>query len=389
MDKILTIHNKYLISGGEDQSVSAQEAIMKEQGHDYFSYIRDNKEVSKMNQLATGINTIWSQKSYGEVINLIKENNIDIVDVQNTFPLISPSIYYAAKKFRKPVIQTLRNYRLICSNGLFFRNGDNCFLCLQKKIPMEGIKNKCYRNSTLGSTAVTSMLGIHNLFHTYKDKIDVFITLTEYMKEIYSQAGFPKDRIVVRANFVPKDPGVGEGKGNYFLFVGRLTKEKGVLTLIEAFTKNKTDKLIIIGQGPLEQQVDQCAKKHSNIEYLGRKNIEEVYEFMKNAKAVIFPSEWYEPFGRIFIESFAVGTPVISSDVPSIYEMVEDNRTGLHFKAGNSTSLTEAIEKFNASSNLLYMRSEARKEYLSKYTPEIYYKKTMEIYKYAKEINFY
>ncbi|MEK3646555.1 glycosyltransferase family 4 protein [Aeribacillus sp. FSL M8-0235] len=383
--KILTIHNRYLIRGGEDESVDSQIRLLNEKGHknDLLEY--SNREIDKIGRVKTALRTIWSFKAYHEVKKILASGEYDILDCQNTFPLFSPSVYYAASKLKIPVIQTLRNYRPLCPSALFYRDGKVCEDCLGKSVQFPAIRHKCYRESILGSATLASMNYFHKKVKSWENKVDLFVTLTEFARNKYIQAGFPEDRIVVKPNFVYPDPGVGQGLGDYALFVGRLTKEKGIKTLIKAWKKiGSTLPLKIIGEGPLVNLVKEDSKTYQGIEYLGKRDVNEVYDFMGEAKVLIFPSEWYETFGRVAVEAFAKGTPVIASNIGAISEIVRDGVTGLYFKPGDSEDLVEKVKIFLSDPHRINkMREFARKEYEEKYTADRNYEMLMEIYEKA------
>ncbi|MGJ3223604.1 glycosyltransferase family 4 protein [Geobacillus thermoleovorans] len=379
---ILTVHNRYLIRGGEDESVDSQIRLLTQKGHKITLLEYFNTDIEKIGKIRTAARTIWSSKAYREVEEILSGGKYNILDCQNTFPLFSPSIYYVASKHKIPVIQTLRNYRLLCPNALFFREGKVCEDCLGKSVQWPGIKHRCYRESFLGSTTLAVTNYVHNSLGSWKKKVDLFITLTEFARKKYIEAGFPEDRIVVKPNFVYPDPGVGSGSGNYALFVGRLTEEKGIRTLINAWKQIGTElPLKIVGEGPLSDFVRKAAEIYHGIEYLGKKDINEVYKIMGDAKVLVFPSEWYETFGRVAIEAFAKGTPVIASNIGAVAEVVRDGVTGLHFQPGDSNDLAEKVKLFLSNPlRISEMRRAARKEYEEKYTADRNYEMLMEIY---------
>ncbi len=178
--RILSIHNAYQIKGGEDVSAAAEQNLLRAYGHEVHVYEEDNDQIAQMSSAQLAIRTLWSQQSYRMVSEKLQAHAYDIVHVQNFFPLISPSIYYAAKAAKVPVVQTLRNYRLLCPNALFFRDGKVCEDCLGKSIPYPGIVHSCYRNSAAASAAVTAMVTGHRLLKTWSSMVDCYITLTQF-----------------------------------------------------------------------------------------------------------------------------------------------------------------------------------------------------------------
>lgn len=380
--RILSVHNRYQIRGGEDESRESEEKMLREHGHIVDVYEENNDRVATLSKTQMAARTIWSTESYQVVEQRLKKNSYDILHVQNFFPLISPSIYYAAKAAGVPVIQTLRNYRLFCPNALFFRDGKVCEDCLGKAIPYPGILHGCYRESRIASSGVAAMLITHRALKTWENKVDLFITLTNFARQKCIEGGLHADKIVVKPNFVSPDPGIGKGEGGYALFVGRLSAEKGLDTLLSAWEQlDKQIPLKIVGDGPLAEKVIEAAKRLPQVEWLGRKPVAEVHALMGNAMFLVFPSKWYETFGRVAVEAFAKGTPVIAAEIGAIAELVESGRTGLTFQPNNSQDLAAKVERLLANpAQLAQMRLEVRKEFLAKYTAEQNYQQLHDIY---------
>ncbi len=383
--RILSIHNRYLIRGGEDQSRELEEKLLQEQGNQVDIYEENNNRVAEIGKVRVAIRTVWSTESYQIVRQKLTENSDNIVHVQNFFPLISPSVYYAANKQGVPIVQTLRNYRLLCANSYFFRDQKVCEDCLGKIIPWPGVVHGCYRDSKLGSLVVVTMQTLHRAISTWKKMVNLYITLTDFTRQKFIQAGLPADKIVVKPNFVYPDPGMGEGNGNYAIFIGRLSPEKGLDTLLAAWQLlGGKIPLKIIGDGPLSNQVREAVTKLPYVKWLGRLPIQEVYTLIGEAKFLIFPSQWYETFGRVAIEAFAKGTPVIASNLGNMSSMIESGRTGFHFSPGDPNDLAALVEyALTHPEKLRKMRFEARSEFEAKYTAQQNYHKLMDIYKLA------
>ncbi|WP_299492886.1 glycosyltransferase family 4 protein [Acaryochloris sp. IP29b_bin.137] len=382
---ILQAHNHYLTRGGEDESFTAECQLLLQMGHQVITYVDNNKTIDSLGLWKTGLNAIWSQRSYRAIRELLQQSTYDVIHIQNFFPLISPSVYYAAKAERIPVVQSVRNFRISCPNGLFFREGRVCEDCKGQIIPWSGILHRCYRNSRTATSATAMMIGVHNALNTWQNMVDLYVAPTNFAREKFIQCGLPKDKIFIKPNFVYPDLGAGDGEGNYALFVGRLTQEKGVQTLLKAWeTLQQKIPLKIVGDGPLAPLVQEASSRFDAIEWLGLKNISEVYELMGNAMVLIVPSEWYETFGRVVVESFSKGTPVIASNIGAVAELVDSERTGLHFQPGNHAELMSRVNwMVDHPQRQKMMRKEARAEFLSKFTAEQNYKLLMELYQLA------
>ncbi len=380
--KILFVHNFYQQPGGEDQ-VFAQEAdLLRSHGHEVVVYQASNDQVNGANGLVLLSNTVWNKTVYQELLLLMQREQPDIVHVHNTFPVISPAVYYAANRAGIPVVKTLHNYRLLCPTATLFRDGHVCEDCVGKKIPWAGVIHGCYRGSRLATAASAAMLATHNYRQTWSKTVSAYIALTDFARGKFIQGGLPPANIAVKPNYLQMDPGLGDGKGNYALFVGRLTAEKGISTLLDAWqTLGNELPLQIAGDGPLAPQVEQAVKTTSQLTWLKWLPRPEIIERMKHASVLILPSTWYEGFPMILAEAFAVGLPVIASNLGSMSTIVEPQRTGLHFEAGNASDLVDKVRWFQThAAQVASMRATARKEYETKYTAEVNYQLLMQIY---------
>jgi glycosyltransferase involved in cell wall biosynthesis len=383
---ILSIHNRYQIRGGEDESSELEAELLREYGHHVTCYEEHNNRLASLSPLHVALRTVWSQESYHRVRQHLCHHPTDLVHVQNFFPLISPSVYYAAQAHHVPVVQSIRNYRLICPNGLFFRAGRVCEDCLGKRLPWPGALHACYRQNHAASATVVAMLTMHRLLRTWLKQVDVFIAISQFARQKCIEAGLPAEKIIVKPNFVHPDPGRGRGGGGYALYVGRLSAEKGMDTLLDAWSQLRTPiPLKIVGDGPLATQVDAAAQRLSHVTWLGRRSRDDTQALMGNAMMLIFPSKWYETFGRVAVEAFAVGTPVIAANLGAIAELVEHGRTGLHFRPGDAADLAAQVEWAMAHpQHLQDMRREARAVFEARYTGQANYGQLMEIYKRAR-----
>lgn len=380
--RILSVHNRYQIRGGEDGSRELEERLLRDMGHQVDVYEEHNDRVATLSKLRLVSKTIWSVETYQNLNSLLTEQSYDVIHVQNFFPLISPSVYYAAKAKGIPVVQTLRNYRLLCPNGEFFRDGRVCEDCLGQFVPLPGVVHACYRGNRAATAVVAAMLTVHRAMGTWTNLIDIYIALNEFAREKFIEGGLPAEKIVVKPNFVHPDLSSGEGRGGYALFVGRLSLEKGLDTLFKAWESlGSKITLKIVGDGPLAPQVAESVAKGLGIEYLGYRPLPEVYQLMGEAAFLVFPSEWYEGQPRTIIESFAVGTPVVASNLGAMNTLVSPGRTGFHFRPGDSGDLVAQVEWALAHPDeLARMRQEARAEFEAKYTAQENYLRLMEIY---------
>lgn len=383
--RILSVHNRYLLRGGEDGSRHAEEQLLREHGHDVISYEESNERIAELGRLRTAARTVWSRESYRMVDDIIDRHRPDVMHVQNYFPLVSPSVYYAAAKQGVPVVQSLRNYRLICLGGQLLRRGQVCEDCFGKRVPWPGIVHKCYRNSVTASAVTGAMLFTHARMGTWERKVTRYIALTEFARAKLIEGGLPPERISVKANFLPRDPGEGEGKRAGALFVGRLSPEKGVHVLLDAWDRmSDAPSLTVVGSGPLEHELRQRMSGRTCVQFLGDQPTDVVLNNMKRARYLVFPSVWYEGMPRTIIEAMACGTPVLASRLGSMQEMVGDEKNGLLFEAGQSAALAAAVTRAEQDEALcIRLGANARKAFLTHYTAEHNYERVMEIYKSA------
>lgn len=386
--KILMLHNRYLVPGGEDQCSVAEAALLRDHGHEVELLEEDNRRIEQLGRATTAIRTVWSRESYRRIDDLLKSRPFDIVHVQNFFPLWSPSVYYAASQNRVPVVQTLHNYRLMCVNSLFFRDQHLCQECLGRFLPWHGVVHACYRNSRAASAVVAGMVGAHKLAGTWRKRVSAYIAVSEFAREIYIAGGLPTEKIAVKPNFIHPTPPPGHGGGSYALYVGRLSQEKGIVTMLNAWKgTHEVLPLKIVGEGPLAELVIATAQECSSIEYLGAKSLPEVLDLMRSAEFLVFPSEWYETMGRTIMEAFAVGTPVIATNMGPPATMVVQGITGFHFAPGSVAELRERVKWCSRNlDQLRTMRPEARQAFENSYTGAANARILLEIYEKAREM---
>lgn len=375
--KILQVHNYYQIGGGEDTVVAAEKAMLESNGHEVFTFYKHNKEIEdysfskKLNLLR---NTTWSKTSYNEALQILKEVQPDVCHVHNFMPLISPSVYQACKDLGVPVVQTLHNYRLICSNGLFMRSGGICEDCLGKSA-YGAVKKKCYRNSGIQTYAVARMIQKNK--QVWKELVDAYICLTDFAKQKFLTHGLPENKLLVKPNFVekrslPKD----EEKSPYFVYVGRLTESKGV-SIFKRLANELPLPLKMVGEGELSETLQGIA----NVELMGKKSGPETLELIQNAEALILPSVWYEGMPMTILEAFSLNTPVIASNLGGMKSMIRHQENGFLFSPGSEEELLENLNFVcNESEKITKIVENAALEFDKKYSASANYTMLMDIY---------
>ncbi len=380
--RVIVAHNFYKQAGGEDEVFASEIALLQSRGHEVTKFVMRNDDIELMGRLAMFGATLWNGDAKKKLANLVRETRAQVVHFHNTFPLMSPAVYYAARNSGAAVVQTLHNYRLLCPASTFYRDGGICEDCLGK-IPWRAVKHNCYRGRATSAVSAT-MLGVHRAMGTYRNVVDAYVALSEFARKKFIEGGMPAEKVQVKANFVDPDPGIGAGDGRYVIFVGRLTEEKGIPTLLKAWRElDGTCSLKIVGDGPLRAEVEGAATEIKGIEYLGRKPLAEVCELIGRAKALVFPSVWYEGMPRTIVESFAKGTPVIASKLGTMAEMIEDGVNGWLFGPGDASGLAAAVKRANGEAAIANIRDAARREYETNYTAERNYDCLMHIYQQA------
>lgn len=381
--RILMVHNFYQQPGGEDQSFAAEVEMLRRRGVEVVTWTVHNDDIEAIPPARLALNTIWNREAAREFrARHATDGPFDVVHFQNTFPQISPAAIWAAGQSRSAVVQTLRNYRLLCVNGLFFRDGKACELCIDRRLQLPGIRYACYRSSIPASATVAAMNYYGRVKRVHEQSVDAFIALSAFARSKYVHTGLDAQRILVKPNFVAVDPGIGRGSGHYAIFVGRLSPEKGVRTLLNAWDHIGTKlPLKIVGDGPLAEQVrTAAANSNGGIEWLGRKARDVTEDLIGDASLLIFPSECYETFGRVAIEAYAKGTPVIAANIGAIAELVEEGETGLRFEPGLPLDLAAKVETFLKAQDAPHWRTRARQEFERKYTSDSNYETLMTIY---------
>jgi glycosyltransferase involved in cell wall biosynthesis len=385
--KILLVHNTYQQAGGEDVVFEQERQLLERNGHQVLTYVRSNHELdaqSAAKRLAMVKNIVSADDSAAAIRNILRSERPEIVHVHNTFLMISPSIFAVCSEEQVPVLQTLHNYRMSCPAGSFYRDGQVCEECSQHSL-FRSIQHGCYRDSRLSTAAVALMLQVHRMKRTWQDSVSGYLALTEFARDKFVENGIPPEKIHVKPNFVYPDPGERSAPGNFALFAGRLTEEKGLPTLLAAWGRlEKHIPLEIVGDGPLRPELEAQAEQMGlqQVKFRGRLNVNETRARMKQAALLIVPSVWYEAFSLNIAEAFACGTPVLCSRLGAMRENVADQRTGLHFTAGDAADLAEKVEwAWGHSREMAAMGREARREYERRYTPERNYSLLMKIYR--------
>jgi glycosyltransferase involved in cell wall biosynthesis len=381
--RAVVVHNFYQQPGGEDQVFKDEVALLRGRGHHVQTFTVHNDEVAQLGRLSLARKTLWNRDAYQRMHELVRRERADVVHFHNTFPLVSPAAYHAAKDAGARVVQTLHNYRLLCPAATFYRDGHVCEDCLGRSVAWPGVLHKCYRQNRSASAMTAAMLAYHWMKGTWREVVDTYIALTEFSKRKFIEGGLPESKILVKPNFVDPDPGEGTGGGGYVVFIGRLTEEKGITSLLDAWKQTDLGarvRLKIVGDGPMRQAVESISGTRG-IDYLGRQAPAQVYAILHSADALIFPSVWYEGLPRTIVEAFAKGTPVIASRLGSMAELVRPGENGELYEPGAAADLARCVgETLSNPTVLSDLRRGARADFLRCYTAETNYPMLLSAY---------
>lgn len=381
--KILILHNKYQRHGGEDVVVQAECDLLRRAGHDVRVELVLNATINNPRTKARAlIKAPFDGARKQWFARLVADWTPDVVHIHNFFPLLTPAIHEAATQMGFPVVQTLHNYRLLCAGALFLRNERVCEKCLEGN-RLWGIVHRCYRNSLPGSLAAVAMQNRAHRTNAWQNNVHRFIALSEFARRKFIKGGLPSARVAVKPNFTVQQPPI-KTKRSGALFVGRLSPEKGLETLLRAWVQLPNVPLNIIGDGPELERLKENAPQ--NVLFLGHQSAEVVKKQMGQAQVLIQPSLWYEGFPMTIVEAFSQSLPVMASKIGSLAELVTPNRNGMHFRPGDADDLAQSVLRLLANAKgLEQLSSGARKSYEQLYTPEINLMQLEQIYDEAIE----
>jgi len=388
MQKVLIIHTYYKLKGGEDSVVENEMELLRSNGLtvELLSFSNSGNTLLKLAQLP------FNFSSYRQTKAKIASFKPDVVHIHNLHFSGSAAVVYAVKNTGTPLVMTLHNYRLLCPSGSLFHNNTLFMDSISPGFPWLAVKEGVYQNSSLITFWISLSMYLHHKIGTWK-RVDRFISLGIHSKELFSDSALQPyaDRLVVKPNFVYPGPDtIPDIQSSYYLYVGRLTEEKGLKVLLAAFAENQLP-LVIVGTGPLADVVTEYAAKYKNITFKGEQKKKQIVDLLDHAKALIFPSLWYETFGMVVIEAFSRGIPVITSNHGNMKNLVTDQYNGLTFNVGSSEDLSKTVTEFEQMdrSKKNVFRQNARTTYVSNYSPERNFQQLLDIYKAAISMKLY
>ena len=382
--KILLVHNFYGSSApsGENSAYEAERELLRSQGHTVMEFTRHSDEIRAKGitgSIVGALSTPWNPFSLRKLTSIIQDEKPDIMHVHNVFPLISPAAFFAADGSDTAVVFTLHNYRIFCASAIPMRDGCICTECIDRRSVIPALRYGCYRNSRTASVPLAAMIALHRRLGTWQRNVDAFIVLTEFQRKLVVQAGLPEERIYLKPHFYanPPPPVPLTKRENRAVYIGRLSREKGVGVLIEAWKKlgSSAPLLEVVGDGPDRARLEDSVRgtiSEQRISFTGQLSFGEAQARLAGSKALILPSLCFEGFPMVIREAFALGVPVIGSRIGSIPFIVTHAKSGMLFEPGNSEELAKITEHvFSDPPSLSAMASAARAEFEGKYTAAV------------------
>ena len=382
MANILLIHNYYKIRGGEDVVFEQEAEALEKRGHKVIKYTRHNEEIDQYGfweKISFFWRAISNQRTKRELEALLEKHKIEIAHVHNVFPLISPIIYKILHKHKIKVVQTLHNYRFLCPNGLFYRNKQICQRCSKGDF-WSCVIHKCYKDSFIFSLLYAFIIKLNQ--KNFKKNIDGYIALTQFAKNIFIDNGFKEKKVYVKDNgfFDPKKS--QKASEGYFLYLGRISEEKGLDFLLASFAKMPEYKLKVAGAGFDLACYKEKYQNFVNIKFMGRVEGEKKDVLIQKTEALLMPSVCFENYPLAIGEAFSFGVPVIASKIGSIPFIVEEGQSGFLFEVNNFADFAAKLKKIYGQKALRKkMGQQARKVFEERMDFEINIKRLEEIYR--------
>ena len=377
--KVLLVHNRYSSSSpsGEDVVVDAERQLLERAGHEVIAYERSVDELAQLGALglaSTALEMQGSSRTRRELSRLIDTQRPDLAHFHNLFPSISSSAYEACMSARLPVVQTVHNYRWTCAAATHFRDDGVCESCEPGR-PWAAVKHRCFRRSRIATAAVAVTQWRDHRRALLARGVSRFLALTDFARQRLLRLGIEPTRIGVRPNFieVPETPqGSDETAVPYAVFAGRLSEEKGILTLLEAWRGIRGLPLRVLGDGRLRERCAQYAAAHGlEVEFLGNLPRPQALRVVAAARLQVVPSRWFEGMPLVMLEAWALGVPVVASVIGGLAEMIGDDERGLGVVPGNVAELRHAVERLRTSAELRFrLREAGRTQYTFAHTPQ-------------------
>lgn len=390
--KLLAIHNFHRkgSASGDDQVFKSETSLLEQHGYTVIKYSVCNDEfdnASLLGKVKSTFGMLWSFKNYNNVEKIIKEEKPDIVHVHTFFPLLSPSILYAARRNGCKVVATLHDTRFICPCATSLRGTELCNKCGDGHY-LRMCKYGCFKGSRVQSLLVAGIFKYHRIRKTFYKQIDKYICLNENQIRLLKEIGFDGNKIVKKYNFVPdaqanlKSIKLDDIPERYVVFYGRIGEEKGIRILMRIWDEIQDIPLVVMGTGPLETEFKEWAKNKDNVYFLGYTQHERCLSIVKGSEFVVFPSIWYEGCSMVEIETESLGKGLVATDLGFSVEAIENGVNGFKVKLGDVKGFKNQIKTlWNDPELCKSIGVNARMDYERKYVPEMNYEELNSIYK--------
>lgn len=345
--------------------------MLSSAGHVVEHFIRTTTQPgSAWEKVKLGADAVWNREAVAELAEQVRSFRPDVVHVHTPFPILSPAVLRVGARTGTPTVTTTHSYRYSCVRGTCLRDGAPCELCIGTRTRLPAVVHACYHDSRPATVPLAVGLVFHRAIGTLSRRVDRFIALTPFMRDLLVRDGIPADKVVVKPNFVA-DPGPpSDAREHACLYVGRLTVEKGITTMLEAWGRlEDPPRLLVVGTGPLEPQVLQAARDNPAITHLGWLDPAEVGRLMATVRFLVFPSEWYEAAPLVLLEALAAGTPVIAASHRNLADFA-DGEVGHGFRSGDAADLAATVTRAMAVDTPAMQRA-ARSRYEARYSPEV------------------
>lgn len=378
--RILQIHTAYRQQGGEDVIADIEASLLRDSGHEVLQHHAANSQHA-LQTLAGLTLAPWNPVTARAVRRVAREFKPDVAHVHNTWFQLSPSVLTAIHSLGVPVVMTLHNYRLLCANAMLLRDGKVCEDCVGTH-PWRGVQHRCYRGSTALSVIAASTISMGRARHVWDSSVDSFIAPSAFLAEKLAAGGVTRRRIVVKPHGVA-DPGKRERRpsdSSTVLFVGRLSPEKGISVLIKAWANARPSglELVVVGDGPQRALLEGFGTP--GVRFLGWRERHEVQRLMLSARALAFPSIWYEGLPSTLLEAFAAGLPVLASDIGGAAEIARMLGRQWVVASGNVSAWEASVAGLASSIAVDAAGSRGRQLYDSHFTLELSRSRLLEIY---------
>lgn len=395
--RVLLVHNYYgsAAPSGENRVFEAERRLLTERGNDVFEYVRHSDQIRDQGVLGTikgACSVPWNPWSIAEVRRRVVDCRPDVVHVHNTFPLISPGLFHSIGNV--PKVLTLHNFRIFCPAGIPMRGGEVCTECIDRRSSWPALVHGCYRGSRLATVPLAFSVALRRWLRTWESHVDAFISLTEFQRDLMVAGGLPSKLIHVKPNFYAGSPQCVDWckRDRSVVFVGRLTAEKGVESLVHAWIKwgQEAPELRLVGDGELRSRLEVLARRspHARIRFLGQVAPDVAQREIANARLLVLPSECYEGFPMVVAEAFALGTPVAASELGPLSSIINEGKNGVLFEARCADSIDRVVRALWADDvRLQGLGVGARKSFEDLYSEDRNYRLLMDVYAKAAAVS--